>query len=146
MRKAVLVLMCVAMLLAAGTTFAQSPNYDPGPVWRVTYYHLKTGQGDAFWKDFREHVKPVLEEFKKAGLISDFKTFLNPVLDHPGDWDVALSISYPNYAALDQLDAKGATIVSKHYGSRDAALEAAKKRNDLREAVASHLAREVTSK
>jgi hypothetical protein len=146
MRKAVLVLMCVAMLLAAGTTFAQSPNYDPGPIWRVTYYHLKTGQGDAFWKDFREHVKPVLEEFKKAGLISDFKTFLNPVLDHPGDWDVALSISYPNYAALDQLDAKGATIVSKHYGSRDAALEAAKKRNDLREAVASHLAREVTSK
>jgi hypothetical protein len=146
MRKAVLVLMCVAMLLAAGTTFAQSPNYDPGPVWRVTYYHVKTGQGDAFWKDFREHVKPVLEEFKKAGLISDFKTFLNPVLDHPGDWDVALSISYPNYAALDQLDAKGATIVSKHYGSRDAALEAAKKRNDLREAVASHLAREVTSK
>jgi len=138
--------MCVAMLLAAGTTFAQSPNYDPGPVWRVTYYHVKTGQGDAFWKDFREHVKPVLEEFKKAGLISDFKTFLNPVLDHPGDWDVALSISYPNYAALDQLDAKGATIVSKHYGSRDAALEAAKKRNDLREAVASHLAREVTSK
>ena len=146
MRKAVLVLMCVAMLLAAGTTLAQSPNYDPGPVWRVTYYHLKTGQGDAFWKDFREHVKPVLEEFKKAGLISDFKTFLNPVLDHPGDWDVALSISYPNYAALDQLDAKGATIVSKHYDSRDAALEAAKKRNDLREAVASHLAREVTSK
>lgn len=146
MRKAVLVLMCVVMLLAAGTTFAQNPNYDPGPVWRVTYYHLKTGQGDAFWKDFREHVKPILEEFKKAGLISDYKTFLNPVLDHPNDWDVALSISYPNYAALDQLDAKGATIVSKHYGSRDAALEAAKKRNDLREAVASHLAREVNSK
>jgi hypothetical protein len=146
MRKALVATMFVAMLLTADATFAQSPNYDVGPVWRVNYYHIKPGQGDAFWKDFRENVKPVLEEFKKAGFITDYKTFLNPVTDRPGDWDVAISIVYPNYAALDQLDAKGATIVNKHYGTRDAALEALKKRNDLREVVASHLAREVSSK
>ena len=146
MRKALLATIFVAVLLTAFPASAQNPNYDPGPVWRVTYYHIKPGQGDALWKDFREHTKPILEEFKKAGLISDYKTFTNPVTDHPGDWDVAISISYPNYAALDQLAAKGATITAKHFGSRDAALERAKKLDDVREVIASHLAREVLSK
>jgi hypothetical protein len=117
-----------------------------GPVWRVSYFSIKTGQGDAFWKDFRENIKPVYDEFKKAGLITDYKLFLNPVTDHPHDWDVAIGIMYPNWAALDQLDAKGASIATKHYGSRDAMIEAGKKRADLRELVSSHLAREVTSK
>jgi hypothetical protein len=112
----------------------------------VTYYHIKSGQGDAFWKDFRENTKPNFEEFKKAGLIVDYKTFTNPVTDHRGDWNVAVSISYPNFAALDQLAAKAASIVNKHYGSRDAALAAGKKLDDVREVVASHLAREVTPK
>lgn len=146
MRKALLTTIFVGALLTAVPAFGQNPNFDPGPVWRVTYYHIKPGQGDAFWKDFREHTKPIFEEFKKAGLISDYKTFTNPVTDHPGDWDVAISISYPNYAALDQLATKGATVVAKHFGSRDAALESAKKLNDVREVIASHLAREVVSK
>jgi len=133
-------------LLAALPAFAQSPNFDPGPVWRVTYYSIKSGQADAFWKDFRENTRPIFEEFKKAGLISDYKLFANPVTDHPGDWNVAISISYPNYAALDQLAAKGASIVNKHFGSREAALASGKKQDDIREVIASHLAREVSSK
>jgi len=68
------------------------------------------------------------------------------VLDHPHDWDVAVGLLYPNWAALDQLDTKGASIASKHYGSREAMIESGKKRNDLREVIASHLAREVSVK
>jgi hypothetical protein len=146
MRKVLLAAIFAATLLATVPAFAQSPNFDPGPVWRVTYYHIKSGQADAFWKDFRENTKPIFEEFKKAGLIVDYKTFTNPVTDHPNDWNVALSVSYPNYAALDQLAGKAATIVNKHYGSRDAALAAAKRQDDIREVIASHLAREVMSK
>jgi hypothetical protein len=146
MRKALLTTLLAATLLAAFPAFAQSPNFDPGPVWRVTYYHIKPGQGDAFWKNFRENTKPIFDEFKKAGLIVDYKTFTNPVTDHPGDWDVAISIAYPNYAALDQIAAKGATIVNKHFGSREAALASAKQQDDIREVTASHLAREVISK
>ncbi len=146
MRKALLTTIFLTILLAAMPARAQSPNFDPGPVWRVTYYHIKSGQGDAFWKDFRENTKPIFEEFKKAGLISDYKTFMNPVTDHPGDWNVAISISYPNYAALDQLAAKAGGIVNKHFGSREAALAAGKKLDDVREVIASHLAREVMPK
>jgi len=83
---------------------------------------------------------------KKDGMITDFKVWLNDTTDHPGDWDVAVGLMFPNYAALDQIDAKAATISAKHYGSRDAMIEAGKKRADIREVVSSHLAREVTPK
>lgn len=146
MRKAFSTILFVVTLLTAGATFAQSPNYSVGAVWRVSYYSIKPGQGDSFWKDFRENVKPVYEEFKTAGFITDYKLFLNPVVDHPNDWDVAIAILYPNWAAFDQLDAKGATIAVKHYGSREAMIEAGKKRAEYRELIASHLAEEAMPK
>ena len=146
MRRVLSTLLFTATLLMASASLAQNPNYDLGPVWRVTYFSIKPGEGDAFWKDLREHIKPLWEEYKKAGYIVEYKAFVNPVIDHPHDWDVAVAILYPNYAALDQLDAKGASVAVKHYGSREAALEAVKKRAELRDVVASHLAREVTIK
>jgi hypothetical protein len=146
MRKVLSMAVLTATLLMAGAMLAQNPNYEAGPVWRVTYYSIKPGQGDAFWKDFRENLKPIYDEFKKAGYILEYKVFTNPVIDHPHDWDVAVGLLYPNWAALDQLDAKGASTASKHYGSREAMIESGKKRNDLREVVASHLAREVSVK
>jgi len=146
MRKVLLVSLFALTLLSALPAYAQSPNYDVGPVWRVTYYHIKPGQGEAFWKDFRENVKPVYEEAKKQALLSDYKVWYNVTTDRPDDWDVAVATIYPNYAAIDQIDAKAATISAKHYGSREAMLEAAKKRNDFREVVMSKLAREVTPK
>ena len=146
MRKILWATLFVVMLPMAPSIRAQSPNYDVGPIWRVTYYHIKPGQSEAFWKDIRENLKPVYADFKKEGLINDYKMWLNDTTDHPGDWDVAVGILFPNYAALDAVDAKAATIVAKHYGSRDAMIEAGKKRTELREVVASKLAREVTPK
>jgi hypothetical protein len=146
MRKVLWATLFVVMLLSALPSYAQSPNYDVGPVWRVTYYHLKPGQGDAFWKDFRENLKPVYDAVKKEGMISDYKVWTNVTTDHPDDWDVAVGLLFPNWAALDQVDAKAVTISTKHYGSREAMLEAVKKRNEIREVVASKLAHEVMPK
>jgi ABC-type sugar transport system substrate-binding protein len=146
MKKALSFVLFAAALLTTSAATAQSPNYNPGSVWRVTYYSIKPGQGDAFWKDIRDHFRPISDDFKKAGLISEYKFFTNPVSDHPNDWDVALATLYPNWAAIDELDAKGATIVTKHYGSREAMIEAGKRRTELREVIASHLAREVILK
>jgi hypothetical protein len=146
MRKVLWTILFVATLLTALPARAQNPNYDVGQVWRVTYYHIKPGQGEAFWKDFRENLKPVYESLKKESLISDFKVWTNVTVDHPDDWDVAVGLMVANYAAIDQLDAKAATSIAKHYGSREAMLEAGRKRNDLREVVASKLAREVMPK
>jgi hypothetical protein len=130
MRKVLWATLFVVMLLSALPSYAQNPNYDVGPVWRVSYYHLKPGMGDVFWKDVREHLKPIFDSLKKEGLLSDYKFWTNDTTDRPGDG----------------LDAKAATIVAKHYGSRDAMIEAAKKRADFRELVMSKLAREVMPK
>lgn len=146
MRKALWATLFVATLLTALPGHAQNPNYTVGPVWRVTYYHLKPGQGDAFWKDFRENLKPVYDEVKKEGWITDYKVWTNVTTDNPGDWDVAVGLMFPNWAALDQIDAKAATISTKHYGSREAMLEAGKKRSEIREVVMSKLAHEVMPK
>jgi hypothetical protein len=115
-------------------------------VWRVTYYHIKPGMGEAFWKDFRENLKPVYEAVKKEGWISDYKVWTNVTTNGSNDWDVAVGLMFPNWAALDQLDAKAATVSAKHYGSREAMIEAGKKRTEIREVVASNLAHEVMPK
>src|SRR5882762_6879922 len=146
MRKVLWATLFAATLFTALPARAQNPNYDVGAVWRVTYYHIKPGQGAAFWKDFREAIKPVYETLKKEGMLTDYKVWLNVTTEHPDDWDVAVGLLLPNYAAIDQLDAKAATIIAKHYGSREAMLEAGKKRNDLRIVIASRLAREVMPK
>jgi len=146
MRKLLWASLFVTMLLSALPTFAQNPNYEVGPVWRVTYYHIKPGMGEAFWKDFRENLKPVYEAVKKEGWISDYKVWTNVTTNGSNDWDVAVGLMYPNWAALDQLDAKAATVSAKHYGSREAMIEAGKKRTEIREVVASNLAHEVMPK
>jgi hypothetical protein len=146
MRKARWATLFVVTLLTALPALAQNPNYDFGPVWRVTYYQLKPGQSEPFWKDFREHLKPSYDAVKKEGIITDYKFWTNVTTDGPHDWDVAVGLMFPNWGAIDQADARAATIIAKHYGSREAMIEAGKKRNDIREVVASKLAREVMPK
>ena len=59
---------------------------------------------------------------------------------------MAIAILYANWATLDQIDAKAQSIAVQHYGSRDTMMDAARKRADISDLVASHLAREVTLK
>lgn len=146
MKKVLWVTVFVATLLSAFPGFAQNPNYDNGPIWRVVYYRLKPGQAEPFWKDFREHLKPTYDTLKKEGIITDYKVWTNVTTDSPGDWDIALGLMFPNWAAMDQGDAHAATIIAKHYGSREAMIEAGKKRSEIREVVASKLAHEVMPK
>jgi len=146
MRKAARGSVFILTLFVAVIGYAQSPNYDMGPVWRVTYYRIKPGQGDAFWKDFRDNLKPIYEQAKKEGWLLDYKAWVNFTTDSPGDWDVAVGTLVPNWATLDQIDTKAGSLVTKHYGSREAMLNAAKLRADIREVVASKVAREVMPK
>jgi len=146
MKRLLWAFLLVLALSVALPARAQNPNYDVGPVWRVTYYHIKPGQGEAFWKDFRENLKPVYDAVRAEGMITDYKVWTNLTTDRPDDWDVAVGLLFPKWAALDQIDAKAATISAKHYGSRDAMLDAAKKRNDIRDVVMSKLAHEVMPK
>src|SRR5215470_16162259 len=101
MRKALGAMLFVAALLSALPSRAQNPNYDVGPVWRVTYFHLKPGQGEAFWKDFRENLKPVYECGKKRRNDHRLQILAKRDNEGPKQLDVAVGLLFPNWAALD---------------------------------------------
>jgi hypothetical protein len=134
------------LLLLAPTLVAQNPNYNNGPVWRVIYIDVKAGMGDAFWTDIRQNFKPIYDEFKKQGWVLDYKFYTNPVAQHPDDWSVAIAIEYKNWGTLDEMAEKATGISEKHYGSRQAMMDAAKKRNETAPTLSTSLAREVTLK
>jgi hypothetical protein len=136
----------VTLLLVAPTLVAQNPNYNNGPVWRVIYVDVKPGMGDGFWTDIRQNFKPIYDEFKKQGWVVDYKFYTNPVAQHPDDWSVAIAIEYKNWETLDEMAEKAGVISEKHYGSRQAMMDAAKKRNEIAPTLSSSLAREVTLK
>ncbi len=148
MKRRVLWLFSVILMLlaVAPTLVAQNPNYNNGPVWRVIYVDVKAGMGDAFWTDIRQTFKPIYDEFKKQGWVVDYKFYTNPVAQHPDDWSVAIAIEYKNWSTLDEMAEKAGTITEKHYGSRQAMLDAAKKRNEIAPTLSSVLAREVILK
>jgi hypothetical protein len=83
---------------------------------------------------------------KQQKLISDYKLYTNPVANQPDDWNVAIAIQYANWAALDELKAKGETLATQRYGSRQAMLDAAKKRSEYGKVISNQLAREVMLK
>jgi len=147
MRKFVLCLFLVLTVLAFATPLvAQNPHYNNGPVWRVMYVHVKPGMGDPYWNDLSQHFKPLYDEFKKQGWVIDYKFYTNPVSEHPDDWDVAIAIEYKNWGTIDEMSEKAATMAAKHYGSREAMIEAGKKRAEFSTVVKNSLAREVTLK
>src|ERR1700686_1880709 len=144
MKRPVLWLFSLALPLLAlrPTLVAQNPNYNNGPVWRVIYIDVKPGMGDAFWTDIRQNFKPIYDEFKKQGWVTDYKFYTSPVAQHPNDWSVAIAIEYKTWGTLDEMGEKAAGISEKHYGSRQAMMDAAKKRSEIAPTPSSSLAPE----
>lgn len=146
MNKRASILITLLVLLMTMAANAQNPNYNNGPIWRVTYVHINPGMGDAAWKDIHDNLKPIWDAQKQAGLITEYKLWNNITTDSADDWSLAIGILYKDYAALDDVDNKAATISTQHYGSRDAMMAAGKKRAEWGHVVASKLAREVMPK
>ncbi|MGA8617568.1 MAG: hypothetical protein WB660_03475 [Candidatus Sulfotelmatobacter sp.] len=146
-RRAVwLCFVMLLLLMVAPAVMAQNPNYNNGPVWRVIYVDVKAGMGDAFWTDIKQNFRPIYDEFKKQGWVVDYKFYTNPVAEHPNDWSVAIAIEYKDWGTLDAMAEKAGGVAEKHYGSRQAMLDAAKKRNEFAPTLSTSLAREVTLK
>jgi hypothetical protein len=108
----------LALMLAAPAAIAQqSANTTPGTLSRVVLIRIKPGHADQFWADFRQHQKPVYDEEKRQGILTDWSVATKPTLDNPDDWGVALVLTYANWAALDNLGPRTDPITLAHYGS-----------------------------
>jgi hypothetical protein len=145
MRKLVQLVFGLSVFLLAAPVMPQE-YYTESAISRVILLKIKPGRFNAFMEDLRDNARPVWEEEKNQGLIMDYKVYLNSTADSPEDWDVAITLQYKNYAALDGLAAKVQELTLKHYGSKGARQGALEKRVENAEVVGSRLMREITLK
>jgi hypothetical protein len=96
----------VALLLglcvvgAQAQTQPQERIFTEGPVWRINYYKIKPGKATDHQKWLREYRMRILDEQKRAGLITDYRFFTQPAFDGPNDWDIMEAVQYKNYSDL----------------------------------------------
>ena len=140
-------LISLSIVFAGESAGAQmgSPNTTPGAVVRVIHMRLKPGRADAFWADMRQHVIPVYEQEKVKGIISDYTLSTKVTTQGETDWNVAISILYPNWATLDDFGARTDPITLAHYGSVANRTSAAMARFDNAVTVDNYLIRRVTA-
>ena len=139
------VVAALALMLCAAPAFAQqSPNTTPGTVTRVILVRIKPGHGDPFWADVRQHQKPVFDEEKRQGIVTNYTVATKVTLDNPDDWNVAFTITYPNWAALDNLTSRVDAVTLAHYGTAANRTAANMARLEHSTTVASFLVRDQT--
>ena len=136
----------LALTLCAAPALAQqgSPNTTPGTVTRVILIRIKPGHADQFWADTRQHGKPVWDEEKRQAIITNYTVATKSTLESPDDWNVALTLTYPNWAALDNLPSRTDPITLAHYGSAANRTAAGIARVEHATTVASFLVRDQT--
>ena len=135
----------IVMVVAVPALFAQE-HYTEGPVWRVQLIRVKPTKMDAYLSSLRQSTKPLIEEEKKQGLITDYKIFLKETKNNPEDWDICVAIQYKNWAALDGATSKGEAARDKILGGKQPAQELGEKRAEIREIISSELLQEIILK
>ena len=129
-----------------GSEAKAQENFTEGPIWRVALVKIKPGKNTDFWMDMRKNLKPTYEAYKRDKIITDYAVYLKSTVENEGDWNVAISIQYPNFAALDGLAARTDPVTLQIYGSKEARAAAGAKRPEFGTLVASFLMRQVTPK
>ena len=150
MRRPFLISMLICVCAMAALAQTQTPTSTPaitvGQVCRVIHFGTKPGKNGEFTKFRREHLKPILEEQKKQGLILSYNFYTKPVSSGPDDWDIAQITCFKNYADAIDFNAERAAkfndITLKHYGSAEAMTNANNGQSDLRVIFSSVLMRE----
>ena len=125
-------------------------NYTEGPVWVINYYRTKPGKFDDYMKFLRANFAKNAAKQKQAGIVVDTKVLLNPTVNGPDDWDVAICYLYADFARLnfnqateDQLQKIAAEITGEqNKDARNERLDTT--RFPLRDYLRTRILREVT--
>ena len=136
----------LTLLIPLTAALLAQEHYTEGPVWRVQLIRVKPTKMDAYLTSLRQATKPLIEEQKKQGLVTDYKIFLKQTKNNPEDWDICVAIQYKNWAALDGQTAKGEAIRDKILGGKTQAIDLGEKRAEIREIISSELLQEIVLK
>jgi hypothetical protein len=133
----------VAVCLLAGFALnaaAQDRNYNLGPVTDVSFIKVKPGKFNAYMHYLAGSYRQVMEENVKAGLVLRWNIYGNQARD-PHDADLILTVTYPNLATAEKIEAFEATA-QRVFGSQTQQAEKAVDRESLREVLGSQRVRE----
>ena len=141
--------MLMAALMVSGTIAlaADEPRpYSEGPVTHVSFIRVKPGMFDNYVKYLATTYKPLMEEYKKQGIILEYKIYEANETHSASEADLILTITYKNMAALDGLAEKTDPAAAKVFGSRQKQAEGAISRESMRESVGDQFIRELILK
>jgi hypothetical protein len=133
----------VSLGLAAGAVADDKP-YKEGPVTDVAWIRVKDGKLFDYISYLNGTYKQEMEAFKKAGLVTDYHVYqVSP--RRPEDPNLILTVTYPNYGALDH-HAEYDAITTRLEGSLKQADVAYGTRESIRVVLGSELIQELILK
>jgi hypothetical protein len=146
MRCRALYLFVPAIILTAPATAQQSSvPYTEGTVTDVQYIRVKPGHLDEYMAFLAGPYKQSMEAEKKAGVITAWAVYSSDNRDED-DWNIALTTTYKNMGAMDNLRDRVDPINTQVYGSVDKSSDAMVKRGEMRDIVGNRLLRQLIIK
>ena len=142
----------IKMLLAALTLFGliasataqDTKAYKEGPITQLSYIKIKPGKFDAYMKFLAGDYKKLMEAYIKAGLVTRYGVY-SARAKTPHEADIILTVTSPNFAALDKVDELDA-IAAKLIGPADAQAKASADRGAMRDILGSEIVQEMILK
>ena len=139
-------LLCLLLAVVDVPASAQERPYTDGPVVVVSAVKIVDGQFENYMAFLNGTWRPMMQASKDAGIVSDFHVY-SAQAHNPNEADLYLVTSYPNMAALDDIDAKTDPIMAKvtkmNYKQAD---EASGKRTVMRTLLGAEMLRELVFK
>jgi hypothetical protein len=134
------------LAMAALPGWAQERPYKEGPVTVITSVKVVDGQFENYMTYLNGNWRRVMDEAKKAGVISDYHVY-GAEAHNPQEPDLYLVVTYPNMASMDGLNEKMEPIMTKvtkmNFRQAD---EASGKRTVMRNLVGEMMVRELVFK
>lgn len=141
--RALLVLAFAAMPLAA--IGQEGRAYTEGEVVQVSYIRTQPGMFDAYLAYLGSTYQELLEEQKKAGLVTEYHVYAAQPRN-PNEPDLILTVHYKNWAAFDGLTERVDALLATKFGSRQQSNQAAIDREKLRHPLGGEVLQELLLK
>jgi hypothetical protein len=139
-----LIIGVAAGVLAIPALAQNTRPYKEGAVTELTYVKIKPGRFDDYMRFLDTDYKKLMEAEKKAGLITGYAVYATNARS-PSEPDLVLSVSFPNWAALDRSEEFEA-LAAKVIGDEQTQNKGMIDRGAMREVLGSQMIRELVLK
>jgi hypothetical protein len=140
-KRTLFVAACLAATLALPIAAQDTRAYKEGNVVEISSIKVKPGKFNDYMSYLAGPYRNLMEENKKAGLITSWAIYGNRARN-PQDPDLYLTITYPNWAALDRVE-EAMAISAKVTGSMATQDKGFADRGTMREVLGSNVLQEL---